>query len=91
MKENLGKVWYENGKFIVAECDYTDPIIGDRVRGYGVINRTTLIRETETRRLAVAVVLADGFAKNEHELEAAIFGEAPPAAAPVSIEGRKLH
>lgn len=57
----LGLTLYENENFQVVFTRFSDPVIGDEVEGYGIINKATGIREAEARRLAVAKSLADSF------------------------------
>ena len=53
--------FYENERYIVDTCNFRDSMIEDNVRGYGLFNKATGIREGEFRRLSFAITLAERF------------------------------
>lgn len=60
---------FENTKYYINPCEFTDPVLGERITGYGIFNKATGIREAETRRFNTAITFATQFLNEEVERE----------------------
>lgn len=58
---------YETEHYFVHTCNFTDPVLGEEVEGYGIFNKTTEVREAETRRLETAARFCKQFQEELNE------------------------
>lgn len=74
---------YENDGYFITACQFTDPVLDERITGYGIFNKTTGIREAECRRFNTAITFAEQFQQEgvdraAREMEAAQAGKEFP-------------
>lgn len=66
MSDEKDNIYYENELFMVVPVKFADPVLNEQVEGYGVVNKSTGVREAEARRYFTAKALADGF-EDQHK------------------------
>lgn len=67
---------FENEGYAVIKVQFTDPVLSERIDGYGIVNKITGIREAECRRWNTALTFCAQFHQEDvdraaRELEAA--------------------
>lgn len=80
---------YSNSVFEVKKTEFTDPVLGEPVTGYGVFNKYTGVREAECRREFTARVLADGF--EDQHLNPDKYVEVPDSSWGSDFGGEGVH
>lgn len=69
LDRHLDSVLHETAGYAVATCTLRDPVLKEEIMAYGVYNKSTSIREAETRRYTTAVNLVAQLQADVDELD----------------------